>query len=271
MAERPLITLLSDFGFADAYAAAMKGVILSICPDAALIDVSHDVRPQGVLQAVYLAGAAWPYFPRHTVHVAVVDPGAGTERRALVLETPRGRFVGPDNGVLSAAIEDAARPPREAGLSPVPLPAGCRACALATPAGASATFHGRDVFAPAAARLASGASASELGEPVDTLLAFPPLRARRCADGSLEAQVLHIDRFGNVITDARAEDLPGGPFVVEIAGERVIGPVRTYAEAGGLAAIVGSSGFLEIALPGASAAAGLGIDIGDAVLVRPEG
>ena len=271
---KPIVTLTTDFGLADPYVGVMKGVILGINPGAAIVDISHEVRPQRLLQAVFITQAAWPFFPQGTVHVVVVDPGVGTGRRAVALGTSAGCFLGPDNGVLSAALPDGVRPPFEQGLASVTLPAGCRAFAITNRRylrePVSATFHGRDVFAPAAAHLSLGVPPEELGEGLETLLAFPPLRAHRCADGSLQAQVVHIDRFGNVVTDARAEDLPEGSFVVELAGRRVVGPVRTYAEAAGLTALVGSSGYLEVALPNGSAAATLGVDIGEGVVVRPE-
>jgi hypothetical protein len=250
----------------------MKGVVLTISPGAYVIDISHDVRPQRVLQAAFVTQSAWAFFPDGAVHVAVVDPGVGTDRRALALVTPRGCFAGPDNGVLSAALPDAARPGEGDVAALVSLPDGYRAFTISNPAyrrePVSATFHGRDVFAPAAAHLSIGLSPHELGEPVESMLAFPPLRARRRNDGSLDARVIHIDRFGNVVTDARAADLPDGALAVELAGESVPGLVRTYAEAAGLVALIGSSGYLEVALPAGSAAGALAVEIGDAVLVR---
>ncbi len=268
-----IITLTSDFGLADAYVAAMKAVILDINPRTTLVDVSHDVRPQRLLQAVFITQGAWPFFPPGAIHVVVVDPGVGTERRALALITPRGAFLGPDNGVLSSALPDDARPTAAQGPSAAPLRAGYRAFAITSPRfmhePVSATFHGRDVFAPAAAHLSLSVAPDELGDRVETLYAFPPLRAARCADGSVQAHVVHIDRFGNVVTDARADDLPEGALIAEVAGQRIAGLVPTYAKATGLAALVGSSGYLEVSLPNDSAAEALRVEIGDAVLVRP--
>ncbi len=273
-APPPLITLITDFGLADSYVAQMKGVILGLAPQATIVDVSHGVRPQQVRQAAFIAQTAWPVFPTTAVHVAVVDPGVGSERRGLAIEAPGGRYVGPDNGVLSAALPDEARP-RSGEAAPMAVPDGWRAHAITNArylsAPLSATFHGRDVFAPAAAHLSLGLPAAELGPPVEALLALPALRAARRSDGALVARVLHIDHFGNVITDARAEDLPQGPIVVEIAGHEVAGPVRTYAGATGLVALVGSSGYLEVALPNGDAAEALAIQIGDGAIVRPAG
>ncbi len=272
-AAAPIITLTTDFGLADSYVAEMKGVILGLNRRATVVDVSHAVRPQRLLQAVFITQAAWPAFPPVTIHIAIVDPGVGTQRRGIAISAGDALFLGPDNGVLSAAIPDEARPPTRKGLSTVPVPARCRSFAITNESllrqPLSATFHGRDVFAPAAARLSLGMPLEELGEPVDTILAFPPLRAERHRDGSLQAQVVHIDRFGNVITGVRADDLPVGALAVELAGRSVPGPARTYAEIPELAALVGSSGYLEVALPNASAAHLLGVDIGDTVLVRP--
>jgi len=272
--ERPrsIVTLTTDFGLADHYAGAMKGVILGLSRDAVIVDITHDIGPQRLLQAVFVTQAAWPFYPSDAIHVVVVDPGVGSERRAIALATPHGRFVGPDNGVLSAALPEAVREQAGGSPGPVALPPDCRAFEiterryLREPV--SATFHGRDVFGPAAAHLSLGVAPSELGAPVDTLLAFPPLRARRTPDGALEGQVVHIDRYGNVITDLRAEDLPESAFTVELAGQAVRGPVRTYADASGLAAIVGSTGYLGVVLPTGNAAEALGVDVGAPVTLR---
>ena len=270
---RPIITLTTDFGLADSYVGEMKGVILGINAQASIVDISHAVQPQRILQAVFMTQVAWRSFPTGAIHVSIVDPGVGTDRRAIALVTPRGHFVGPDNGVLSAALPEEARPQSPGGPTTVAVPAGCRAFTITNPQvlrePLSATFHGRDVFAPAAAHLSLGMPAETLGEPVDDLLAFPPIRAQRRADGALQAEVVHVDRFGNLVTDARAEDLPEGPFTVELAGRRVPGPVRTYAEATGPAALVTSSGYLAVFQPNGSAAETLGVEIGDGALLRP--
>ncbi len=272
-ADVPIITLTTDFGLADPYVAEMKGVLLSLNPRAVVVDVSHQVRPQRLLQAAFITQLAWPAFPPHAIHVAVVDPGVGSDRRAIVLTTPRGCFLGPDNGVLSSALPEGARPLPGDGPERVALPQDCRAFAITNHRylrrPVSATFHGRDVFAPAAGHLSLGVPPQELGEPAETVMAFPPLRAREGSDGVFRAKVVHIDRFGNVITDVHDEDLPDGAFTIEIADRMVPGPVRTYAEATGMAALVGSSGFLEIALRGGDAAETLGVDVSDPALLRP--
>jgi len=267
-----IITLTSDFGLADTYVAAMKGVILSLNPNAVIVDVSHAVRPQRIEQGAFLLEAARPYFPADAIHMAVVDPGVGTERRGLALQTPLGVFVGPDNGTLSPALAEEDRRAAGEGGGRVPLPGGTTGVELTNRRyqrlPVSQTFHGRDVFAPAAAHLSLGVALAELGEAVADAFVLPPFRARRRPDGSLAGRVIHIDRFGNLITDVRREDLPRGEISVDVRGHRVSGLERTYAEGMGLTALVGSSGFLEIALPGGSAAAETGGDIGEPVTVR---
>jgi S-adenosylmethionine hydrolase len=267
-----IVTLTSDFGLADTYVAAMKGVILSLNPNAVIVDISHAVRPQRIEQGAFLLEAARPYFPAHAVHIAVVDPAVGTARRGLALQTPLGVFVGPDNGVLSPALAEEAREGVREGGGRVPLPEGTTGVELTNPRyhrlPAGDTFHGRDVFAPAAAHLTLGVALPELGEMTADAFVLPPFRARRRPDGSLAGRVIHVDGFGNLITDVRAEDLPPAGIAVELRGRSVKGLRRTYAEGTGLAALVGSSGFLEIALPGASAAAETGADIGEPVTVR---
>lgn len=266
-----IITLTTDFGTSDSYVAQMKGVILGINANARIVDISHGVRPQQVLQATYLTQTAWPHFPAGAIHMVVVDPGVGTERRALALESEQGLYIGPDNGVLSAALPDGARP---AACSTIRPPAGVRAFAITDRRfmreRVSATFHGRDVFAPAAAHLSLGVNVEELGEEIDGLVAMPSIRADRGADGSMQAQVIHIDRFGNVITSIRLADLAAGEFSLQVGGHRVPGPFETYAELDGLGALVGSSGYLEIAAPNGSAAEALDADIGAPVRLQPE-
>ena len=276
MSTSPVITLTSDFGLQDPYVGAMKGVILAINPAAAIVDISHGVRPQAIEQAAFLLGAAWPYFPPGTIHVVVVDPGVGTERRALALRTPQGTFVGPDNGVLSAALPDPVREEAsgEDKAAEVGLPSGHRAVSLSNEAyfrhPVSSTFHGRDIFAPVAAHLSLGVPLEELGQPVERILALPPFRARRRADGSLAGRVIHIDAFGNLVTDVRCADLPPQP-VVEVGGERIEDVSTTYGEGRGLLAVIGSGGYLEIAVAGGSAARHLKADVGMPVVVRPSG
>jgi len=186
--QNPIITLTTDFGVADGYVGTMKGVILGIVPDARLVDISHEITPQNVRQAAYVLYTAYPFFPLYTVHLVVVDPGVGGTRRPIALRTPVGYFVGPDNGILSYVM---AGEPVEALVE------------LADPRyrlpHVSHTFHGRDVFAPAAAHLAAGVPIAALGPPVAEPVTFPPPRLEVGPD-IITGEVLHTDRFGNVVT-----------------------------------------------------------------------
>jgi S-adenosylmethionine hydrolase len=267
----PTITLTTDFGLTDSYVAQIKGVIIGISPRARIVDISHGVLPQQIRQATFLTQAAWPCFPSRTIHVAVVDPGVGRDRRSIVLHTQQGVFVGPDNGVLSAAYPDDARPDEP---HQIPLPDGVNGFEISNPRymrePVSKTFHGRDVFAPAAAHLALGIGPEELGEPLQAVMALPPIQAVRHADGTFEAKVVHIDRFGNVISDIRSRNLPTGGFTVKAGGQTMRGPFGTYAELDGPGALVGSSGYLELAAPNANAASLLDLEIGAPVTLQPD-
>jgi len=276
----PLITLTTDFGTADGYVGTMKGVILGIAPDARLVDVSHEIAPQDVRQVAYVLYTAYPFFPPHTVHLVVVDPGVGSARRPVALRTSAGIFVGPDNGVFSYVM---ARERVEAVVE------------LADPRyrlpRISHTFHGRDIFAPAAAHLAAGVPIEALGPPVRDPVTFPPPRLEIAGD-SVTGEVLHADHFGNVITSiglmawSRDELLLDPAFrptgdkgslrfkaneaTVVVAGQEIAGVDRTYAEVepGALLALVGSEGHLEIAVREGNAARRLGLRPGDAVTLK---
>lgn len=246
----PVITLLTDFGTADGYVGEMKGVIYAMLPQAQVVDIAHDVAPQDVDGARLAIARYWRRFPLGTIHVVVVDPGVGTPRAALAVESDGQFLVGPDNGVLSPAL----------------LRSDVRAVELAIPAQASATFHGRDVFAPAAARLASGTPLEALGTTFDTPVLRRTPEAKRLADGSVSGEVITVDRFGNLITNLVA---PRGGSVV--LGDRVVPIVRSYGDvaAGDVVALVGSSGLLEIAVRDGSAGDSLRVARGAAVVLRP--
>lgn len=242
----PAITLLTDFGTADGYVAEMKGVLTTLAPGVPLLDLTHDVPPQDVAFARLTLARYWRRFPVGTVHLVIVDPGVGTSREAIAVES-EGRFlVGPDNGVLSPAL----------------FSLDARVVALTVDPHASPTFHGRDVFAPAAARLACGARFDMLGEPFTEPLRLRTPQPRRMADGALHGEILTIDRFGNAITNLAARD-----GVSVHVGGHVVRVVRTYGEAapGELVALVGSSGFVEIAVRDGHAAARLRLWRGQAV------
>lgn len=267
-----IITLTTDFGLSDSYVAQIKGVILGINPWARIVDISHGILPQQILQATFITQTAWPCFPPRTVHLAVVDPGVGSERRLIALQTPEAIFVGPDNGVLSAALPDGVRPnePRR-----IALPGDVKAFEISNRRymreEVSKTFHGRDVFAPAAAYLTLGVGPEELGAPVQEVMVLPPIQSVKQPDGTFDAKVIHIDRFGNVISDIRSADLPAGRFSVRAGDRNVPGPFATYAEMDGLGALVGSSGYLEIAVPNGNAARLLHIQIGAPLRLQPNG
>jgi S-adenosylmethionine hydrolase len=246
---RPIITLITDFGTADGYVGEMKGVMLSLAPEAQLVDITHDIDAQDVDRARLTLARVWRRFPSGTVHVVVVDPGVGSTRAALAVSNDDRFLVGPDNGVLSPAL-----------LAP-----GARVVELPIPPAAAATFHGRDVFAPVAAALASGIAFESLGVPArDPIIRRTP-EARRAPDGSVAGEVIIVDRFGNAITNLIARR--GG--TVEVNATQI--PIRkTYAEApvGGLIAVVGSTGFVEIAIRDGSAASVLGLSRGARVTLR---
>jgi S-adenosylmethionine hydrolase len=267
----PLITLTTDFGLDDPYVAEMKGVILSLNPEARIVDISHGVRPQQIEQGGFILASAYPFFPPGTIHVAVVDPGVGGERLPVLLSTPEAIFIGPDNGLLSAALPEESRALAGDGPAPVQLPGGFSARALSDPRfhrhPVSNTFHGRDVFAPAAAHFSLGVRLEELGAPLTEIVALPPFRAAVQADGSILGRVIHIDRFGNVVTTVHGDQISGAGAVIEIRGVRIEGLSRTYAENEGPIAVAGSTGHLEIALSNGNAAFEIGAQIGDPVRV----
>jgi S-adenosylmethionine hydrolase len=268
--RRPIITLLTDFGTDDTYVGQMKGAIARHCPDANVIDLTHAVPPQAVEQGAFLLEAAVDAFPEGTIHLAVVDPGVGTERLGLAMRAGRWFFVGPDNGLLSCALPMGRRP-AEPGR--VDLPDSVQAVALELPRDrpVAATFHGRDLFALAAARLARGRGLEALGAPVDSIVALPPFRARERRDGALEGRVVHIDRFGNVITSIHVSQLRARPLSVRLGDAAITAYVRTYGEGEGLVSLIGSSGFLEVAEVNGNAARRLGASIGDGVSVTQAG
>lgn len=276
-----LITLTTDFGLADGYVAAMKAVILGINPEAKLVDICHNIEPQSIRQAAFVLSTAYPFFPKKTVHLVVVDPGVGSERQAIILKTPSASFVAPDNGVLSYAIEphlaeppdEEAGPASETGLVKVALKPEVEAVAITNTrffrSPVSPTFHGRDILAPVAALLSLGLPPMQFGQPLSSVAMFPLPQPDRGADGSLVGHVLHVDNFGNLITDIKGDDLAGAEDVtIEVGGRLISGLARTYAEGRGLLAVIGGSGHLEVALRDASAASLLDARIGDEVIVR---
>lgn len=267
------ITLTTDFGLSDPYVASMKGSIYTLNPDATIIDVTHDVAPQAIEQGVFVLQYALPYLPPRLIHVIVVDPGVGTDRRAIALVTPDATFIAPDNGILSVALPDEVRASASTDPSPVGVPPGFSAYDLTndtyhrTPV--STTFHGRDIFAPVAAHLSLGVAPEALGPKVDTVLALRPFAATRNDDRSLTGRVLYVDRYGNLITDVRGDQVEATPVTVHIAGRTIAGVSRTYMEAPAVAAIVASTGYLAVVVPNGSARDQLTVGIGERVDVLP--
>jgi S-adenosylmethionine hydrolase len=251
----PLFTLLTDFGAGSGYPAQVKAVLLTAHPDARLVDVSHEIPAYDVLAGALLLEACVPWFPREAIHLAVVDPGVGTARRALCVVDPEGRrLVGPDNGLFTPFLGAGARAFELAPGDALPQPR-------------SATFHGRDLFAPAAALLAAGEPPERLGPPVDHAVRLAWPSAQRCPD-CLRGETLAADPFGNLVTSIREEDLGGPVREVRVAG-RAARWVRTFGEGntGELLAMLGSGGRVEIAMREGSAAARVGAWRGVRVVV----
>jgi S-adenosylmethionine hydrolase len=248
-----LITLLTDFGTADSYVAELKGVLLSSAPNTALVDVTHAIAPGDVRAGAYLLGRAWHRFPRGTVHLAVVDPGVGTDRAALALTAHGHYFVGPDNGLFTFVL-------RDSEVQIVLLP---------TPDGASATFHGRDLFAPAAAALAGGATLAKLGDAFTAMPARLVYAEPHYEGKSVVGEVVYVDRFGSLVTNLTPGLVP--PYaILEVEGLEV-GALRTTfgdVPTGGLVAYLGSGGQVEIAVRDGSAARRLGMGVGGRVRAR---
>jgi S-adenosyl-L-methionine hydrolase (adenosine-forming) len=247
--SRPLVTLLTDFGTADGYVGEVKGALLTAVPEADIVDISHDVPPQDVQSGRLAVARYWRRFPPGTVHLVVVDPGVGADRAAIAVESAGYALVGPDNGVLSPAL----------------LVPGARVVTLAVPVHAAPTFHGRDVFAPAAAALARGGQVSGLGVPYDHAIVLRTPEPERWQDGTLHGEVIAIDHFGNAVTNCLG--LRGGSLEV---GGLVLTVMRAYADvpSGTLVAVTGSNGLLEIAERDGNAARRLGLTRGTPVLFR---
>lgn len=249
----PIITLLTDYGTTDSYVGEVKGVLLSRVPGVTLVDLTHEIPPGDIAAAAYVLGRCWVQFPPGTVHLAVVDPGVGTSRNALALSAAGQFLVGPDNGLFSGILRGTA----------------IEAAILATPASASATFLGRDLFGPAAAALALGTPLRTLGAPY----AEVPRRVSGAVphyEGKMVVgEVIYVDRYGNLVTNLTSDLVPS--YAVLEAESLAIGPLRTTfgdVAAGGLLAYLGSGGTVEIAVRGGSASRRLGLGVGGRVKAR---
>jgi S-adenosyl-L-methionine hydrolase (adenosine-forming) len=255
----PIITLTTDFGRQDWFVGAMKGVILRLNPRATIADLSHEVPAGDIRSGAFVLAAGCCYFPKGTVHVAVVDPGVGSARSAIAVRTADYFFVGPDNGVLSLALA------REKVLSIRRL---TEERFFLRPV--SRTFHGRDVFAPVAAHLSRGVSARKLG-PAEEDFVRLPWRESRTRSGCVEGEIIYVDRFGNAITNITTASLPAREKYGVFVGRKRVGPVREFYQSvpiGETVAVPGSAGFLEICVNGGSAAKKLKLRIGSGVSLR---
>lgn len=248
-----LVTLLTDFGTTDSYVAEVKGVILSLAPAVTLVDITHNVPPGDIRAGAYLLGRSWHRFPSGTVHLAIVDPGVGTSRRAVALRAGAHMFVGPDNGLFSPVLRDAE----------------VEIVTLAIPEGASPTFHGRDLFAPVVAALANGAPVGALGTPLADLPTRLVYTQPHYEGKSVVGEIVYVDRFGTLVTNLTADLVPSYASI-EVDGLD-LGPLRrTFGDVptGGLLAYVGSGGEVEVAVRDGSAARRLGMGVGGRVRAR---
>lgn len=250
------VTLLTDFGTADGYVAAMKGVIAAIAPAVIIDDASHDIAPGDVRSAAWALGAYWRLYPPATVHIAVVDPGVGSERRALALEVEERIIIAPDNGLVTEVLMGS-DVTHAVEIRNLPLLHG----------DISATFHGRDVFAPAAALILSGLSLPEVGPPVGDPVLLPASHPVRDGD-AIVGSVVHVDRFGSLVTDIPGAAVNRG--YVEVEGGASVPVLRTYSDvqSGQGVALIGSRGFVEVSVRDGNASQALGVGRGATVTWR---
>jgi len=258
-----MITLLTDFGLREAYVGIMKGVIAGIAPSAKVIDLTHEIPPQDIRAASFCLTTAYPFFPLGTIHVAVVDPGVGTERRAVAIALEEAVLVGPDNGIFTGVLQ------QKTVKTAVALT--CSEFWLSGNPGF--TFHGRDVFAPVAAYLASGIALEKLGAPIDpaTLACFEPAAWTAVKKG-FSGVIQYIDHFGNLVTNIPGSLVEGKIWKIKAADKEIPG-VKTYGDIvpGDLLALAGSHGFVEIAVSRGSAKTLLSMNVNDPVQVLPAG
>jgi len=257
-----IITLTTDFGTTDIFVGVMKGVILNINPDAKVIDITHDIEPQDVYAGAFLLSSAYCYFPQGTIHVGVIDPGVGSARRAIAVETERYYFITPDNGLLSYILcKEKVKSAVNLTNPEYFLPQ------------ISNTFHGRDIFAPVAAHISRGVSLNSFGEQI-TNIAQIPISTPDTFESEIAGHILHIDRFGNLITNISQELFEsvrrGRNFTIFVKNRQIKRICRAYAEssAGELLGIFSSFGNLEIAINGGNAAGSLEVKRGDSIKIR---
>jgi S-adenosylmethionine hydrolase len=256
MQHSSLVTLLTDFGQSDVYVGVMKGAIAQINPHIQVIDLTHDIPPQDVAAGRFCLMSAYPYFPQGTVHIAVVDPGVGSRRRAIALQLDRGFLVGPDNGLLSGV-----------SISTVLAAVELTNREYWRTAEPSATFHGRDIFAPVGAHLASGVPIAHLGKTIDpaTLVQLAIAPYTHTPEGVIGC-IQYCDRFGNLVTNIPGDLIPGKNFAVAIDGFTIpSGDTYSDVSPGSAIALVGSHGWVEIAVNGGNAAAKFNLNVGTTV------
>ena len=252
---RPIITLTTDFGLTDHFVGTMKGVILAIVPQASIVDISHDVTPFQIAEGAYTIAQAYRYFPKKTVHVIVVDPGVGTDRRPVLAEAAGQYFIAPDNGVLTMVYEAEKHKVRAIANSKYFLDE------------LSQTFHGRDVFAPSAAHLARGAKPATFGKLIRDYVQLALIKPQRMARRAWMGTVLKVDRFGNLITNlsgAEFAEIATRPFEISVGLQRIGDFAPTFGArlAGELFVLIGSSGYIEVVVNQGSAAKTLGCGVG---------
>ena len=231
-----MITLTTDFGTRDPYVAEMKGVVLQLNPQATFVDISHHIDPQSVIQGAFVLGSAYHSFPKNTIHVAVVDPGVGTSRRAILLVTPEGLFLAPDNGLLTHVLRDSSEYRAVAQgrqfLEPmdVTVPSGCAVYELSNQSlwkhPVSDTFHVRDIFASVAGHLSLGTAPEEVGEPLRSLVCLCSPHAQRKGD-TIKGHIIHVDGFGNLVTTIEGKALTQNSVQVLLKGRRIQGVSRS--------------------------------------------
>ena len=263
--RRPVIALLSDFGSRDPYVAEMKAVILSICQDALIVDISHEIEKFNIRMGAFILAQAAPYFPKGTIHVAVVDPGVGTPRRPIIVETKRSLYVGPDNGLLIlAAQKEEIRQIYEITNSRYMLKKVSR------------TFHGRDIFSPAAAYLANGVKPPEFGPPIQDPVK-PSFSTPKIREDAIFGEIIHIDGFGNLITNISEENLnafgisEGENLRVQLGDKQMnLKLCSSYDEVakGTLLSIIGGTSFFEISVNQGNASKTLNVGLGTSVILR---
>lgn len=257
----PVITLLTDFGTKDGFVGTMKGVIWKIAPGAQIADISHEIAPQNIMEGAIALWRAVPYFPAGTVHIAVVDPGVGTKRRAMAARIGEQYFVGPDNGLFTPLIEDA----KTAGQSLTFIDLDNPQYWLAA---VSRTFHGRDIFAPVGAHLAAGVPLASLGTSFTGPVLLPLSKPEKTSSGYI-AHITVVDAFGNLTTDLPASAVAGKDVLIRIKGREIDGVSPSYGhrQPGDLIALLDSEGYLEVAVVNGSGAKATTSQVGDAVEV----